>query len=295
MNYTAIVNSAWAIAWKRRYLWVFGFFAGMGGNTIGNIGGRGGREQAERIAGWIAEHPGLVGALLLGGLLLWVVLTALQSLSYAALVHATGTLAGGGTNDFDSSLEAGFRWFWRVFWMLVLLGMVIIGIIGLLALPAIMMIPTKQAALIAIGVGWLAVMLIPALCAAVAVTIVWDYALRYGVLHDMPAGAAIVAGWRLLRSTLGPSVIVWLINLALGMAFGMALVAAMVVFGLPFVIAGAFNSWLGIVPAVLLGLPLLVVLIAVYGVFDTAYWSGAFVALVKPVAPGSGETSCGAA
>lgn len=293
MNYTAIVNSAWGTAWKRRYLWVFGFFAGMGGNTIGNIGGRGGSEQAERIAGWITAHPGLVGALLLGGLLLWAVLVALQSLSYAALVHATGTLAGGGTNDFDSSLEAGFRWFWRVFGLQLLLGLLVLALVAAAGLPLLLAALSRQTgAIIAAGV-WLAVALLPAIAVAGVAAIVWDYALRFAVLNDRPAGDALGDGWRLFRANVGTSVVVWLIMVALGLAYGFALIVPLVVLGVPFVIAGAFNPWLGIVPAVLLGLPVMVVLIAMYGVFETAYWSEAFVALTRQAVGGPGPVPSG--
>ncbi|MCU0606752.1 MAG: hypothetical protein MUF78_04875 [Candidatus Edwardsbacteria bacterium] len=282
MNYTAIVNQAWEVAWKRRYLWVFGFFAGMGGNTIGNIGGRGGREQAEHIAGWITAHPGLVGALILGGALLWMVLIALQSLSYAALVHATGTLAGGGTNDFDSSLDAGFRWFWRVFGLQLLLGLLVLALLAAAGMPLLLAALTQRTGAIIAAAVWLAVAILPVIAIAAVATIVWDLALRYAVLDDRTAGQAIGDGWRLFRANLGPSVVIWLIMAALGMAFGFALIVPLVVFGIPFIIAGAFNPWLGIVPAVVLGLPLMAVLVSVYGVFETAYWSEAFVALTRP-------------
>ncbi len=285
MDYTAIVRQSWDIAWKRRYLWVFGFFAGMGGNTLGNIGGRGGSEQAERIAGWFAAHPGLVAAVVLGGLLLWVVLVALQALSYAALVHATGTLAGGRTNDFDSSLDAGFRWFWRVFGLQLALGLLVLALVGLAAAPALLLAVTRQTGLIIAGLGWLVIAILPVIAVAAALTVIWDYALRYAVLHDRPAGDAVNRGWRLFRDNLGQSAAVWGIMAALGMAFSLALVLPLVVFGIPFIIAGAFNPWLGIVPAVLLGLPLAVALISIFGVFDVAYWSSAFVRLTAPAGP----------
>ncbi|MDI6740505.1 MAG: hypothetical protein QME74_09100 [Candidatus Edwardsbacteria bacterium] len=281
MDYTKIVKQAWEIAWKRRYLWVFGFFAGMGGNVIGNIGGRIDSEQASGIASWLVAHPALAAGIVLGGLLLAIVFTVLQSLSMAGLISATGSLVRGQPNGFDATVNAGFRWFWRVFGMQVLLGLALIALIAITVVPPIILIVTKQAGTIALGAAWLVIVILPFFIVLIGAAILWDYAIRYAVLHDLTAGRAFSAGWRLLRDRLGQSVGIWAVMFGLGLAFGMILFVPMLVLGLPFLIAGMINPWLGIVPALLIGLPVVVALISVYGVFDVAYWSGAFQELTR--------------
>ena len=295
MNYTALVNRSFAIAWKHRYLWVFGFFAGLGGNTLGNIGGRGGNEQAGRLFEWTASHPVLLLVIIMGGVILWCVLTALQSLSFGALIGATGDLLIDRANDFDRSLEAGFRYFWRVFGLQLLLGLTILGIVAITVIPPLLLLLTKQTGLIILAVAWLVILALPFIAAVATATVVWDFALRFGVLRDRKAGNALGEGWRLFRNNLGRSAAVWGVMAALGLAFSFAVMLAVVMLGLPFLIAGAINPWLGIIPSVLIGLPLMIVMISMYGVFDVAYWSAVFLDLTTtapadaPAIPPPGE------
>ncbi|HTY08610.1 MAG TPA: hypothetical protein VMF29_05555 [Candidatus Edwardsbacteria bacterium] len=280
MNYSAIVNRSLAIAWKHRYLWVFGFFASMGGGTFSNIGGRASEgDRAAAITGWITSHPGLVLALVFAGAVLLLVLGVLQVLSAGGLVRGTAEASAGRAGGFEQTLSMGYDCFGRVLGLELLLLLIVVGIMLAGFVPPIVMIATKQGVLVALGVAWLLLLLLPALALMIALGLAWNYALRFAALRGDPVGAAVAHGWALARRHLGTTVVLWLVNLAIGFAAGMAMMVAGLLFAIPFVVAGIINLWLGLIPALLIGLPLLVVITAVYGVYEYSYWTIAFTEL----------------
>ena len=147
-------------------------------------------------------------------------------------------------------------------------------VIVIVALPeSIRLIPIILAVLV--GIAALLV-LIPA---SILFNIVVVFAQRAIVVEDIGPIAAIKSGARLLRSKLGPSLLVWLINVAVSILGGLILVAAMVVTVVPLAIVGlliymaiGFGGPL-IVYLVLAGLVLIVVVWALSAVVNTYFWS----------------------
>jgi hypothetical protein len=94
MDYGALIQDAWRLTWRYRFLWVLGLFAG---GTIGFSGGGGGasgwrqpqqqapmgQEDADAVARnvttWMEHNVGLVAALAASLILLGLVILGLRT------------------------------------------------------------------------------------------------------------------------------------------------------------------------------------------------------------------------
>jgi uncharacterized membrane protein len=61
--------------------------------------------------------------------------------------------------------------------------------------------------------------------------------------------------------------------------------AGLMALAVPFIILGMINLWVGLVPGILVGLPLLLLVVAAYGTFASGYWTLAYLELAGKVSP----------
>jgi hypothetical protein len=124
----------------------------------------------------------------------------------------------------------------------------------------------------------------------VPLTIIAQYALREVVVRGERVTASIRGGYRLFRRTLGRSLLVWLINLALSIGIGIAslivfLVLLLILVGPGVLLAIAdFTTTgivVGIVGFVLFLIPAFVITGAI-GAFSHSYWTLAYLRLAVP-------------
>lgn len=287
MDYFGILKKAWNITWKYKALWVLGLFAGMGSGSGGNSGSSYQQSSSDVSSGtadqftqWASDNLLLiaivVGVLVVIAVVFWVLSIAAQG----GLVHG----ANEGAEDRKPSLRdawgVGFSKWGRTFMIGFMLGLPILAVVAVFSVLMLVTIgggaaAGDEAAGAAIAGGLclvLPIFVVVIIALSVIIGIVYQLALRYGVLDDITFGQAIKRGWNDLWAKRG-AFVMWLVMLLPQFAIGMVMLLFMLPFMLPaigfavagqFVMAGAF----GVLMVLVLMLPG-----AVYGTFVSAAWT----------------------
>ena len=291
MDYLDILKKAWKITWKYKALWVLGLFAGAGSG--GSSGGSGGSNystgssdysaagdvfgQAER---WVYDNLVFVaivaGLLVVIGLVFWVLSIAAQ----AGLVHAANEAAEDRAPALGEAWSVGFGKWGRTFMISFVLGLPVLIIVG--AMIALVVVAGVGGAFsgtdagVGAAVGSMCLVLpllfVLTIAAGLIIGILYQLALRYGVLDDMSFGQAIKRGWGDLWAKKGAWVF-WLVMLLPGVAYGIVAV----LFVMPFVIPAVF-LFIGekyVIASALMVLGILVMMVpgAIYGTFSSSAWT----------------------
>ncbi len=305
MNYGGLIKDALRITLRHRYLWFFGFFGGLGsGGRGGGGGGGGGGDFDEQGSAGIAsvstvvlqqgplDNALLIIGLVVLGLLILLVFVALYVVSQGGLTESVAAIERGEERRFSSTWRAGARNFWRVLLQILLFVGIVLGLLLVVGLPVALLVAgafvTDSTALQVVAV-LLAVLAAIALLIVVFVllAIVRQFARRELVLGGRGVLESVASGYRLFRRNLGRGLVVWLIQLGIMLAAGIAFLIALVIVGLLLflptillavaeVITAAIAA--GVVAGLIL-LPLLVVALAVLGTFNHSYWTLAYLRL----------------
>jgi hypothetical protein len=325
VNYGALLRRSWTLTWHHRFLWVLALFAGSasygGSSAAGDFStlgsrvddvGRVGPEVGPALAEpgrWIAQNLGLV--LAVGAIVVLIVL-ALWVISFicqGALARATIDLALNRPSGLRAAWREGRHLFWRyvrlvllLFGLSVVVLLMLAGVFGLgyLAFTAS---GGGLGPLLVIGGGLVGVVVvllsIPLL---IAVSIVVVLAQRAIVVEEIGARAALVSGYRLLRASLGPALLSWLLSVGLSIGIGVGILFALLALILPlglvglslYFVAGGFSTGLVAYGAVAVAIILVAIALlnAVSNAFIWSYWSLVYLRLrgllddeLRPPAP----------
>ncbi len=237
MDYFDVLKQALKIAWTHKRLWVLGFFV-AGAASVPSpsyMQTMPGPEQPEAVAQveplvrWAEANPGLLAAL--AGVLAFVglVLFVLSIAAHGGLVWAANEAAEGRSVRLADAWGAGFSRWGRTFMIGLCLLVPTAFLVG--ALVAAALVPalsaegvTGEAA--AAGVFGTVCCGFPILFAGVVVAsvlvgLLFNLAVRYGVLEDMGFGASIKAAWSAVWGKRGVWTM-WLVMLLPGLVFGAA-------------------------------------------------------------------------
>jgi hypothetical protein len=287
MDYGQIIKQAWEIAWKRRYLWLFGLVTGLGGG--GSFPGGGdnlkNNEAVASAVSWFTEHPGIILAVVLIGGLLLLIHIILVFISYGALIRSVAEIARQGQSNFDSALNAGLKYFWRNVGISLVIGFYAVMLMGVVLVPSILAIVAGSTSAKIFGVIWLVLWILPGLAALFVMVLVSAYAARFCVAEDQGVMQSLTSGWKMFRSNLSESIILGAIAMGLGMAVSIGLVITIIIIAIPFIILGIINLWLGVIPGGLVFLVFLILFSCIYGVFSSAFWTLGFLKLLDKQKP----------
>lgn len=276
MEYGKIIKDALVIAWGKRYLWAFGFFAGIG---TPNLDSRLAAEKLGDFWEWMSSNPGLMLMLAVVGLGVALVFWILQIISQGSLVKGVSDVELAESGTFEASLSYGLTCFWRVLGLQLLMFVVVMAALLVAVVPPVLMIALGGTGAKVAGVAWLVAAILPALAGLVALGLLWNYALRYCVLKGQRVFESVSSSWSLVKSDFSESVILFGIGFGIGLALGIAAVLALVLMAIPFVILGIINLALGLVPGLAIGIPAFILTICVLGVFQSAFWTLGFLRL----------------
>lgn len=299
MDYSEVLSRAWQIIWKHKVLWIFGIFAGCassggGGGNSSNI-----NFQQEAPESWqraFENIPSEVWIAVIIGVICLILILVIIGI-FLGTIGKIGLVRG--TQLADQDLEARmpfgalFRgslpYFWRVFLLNLLVGIVIFLVVAAGVVLAIF------GTAITFGLGLIC--LLPLICLLIPVGIV------IGVVIDQ-ANIAIVTenlgileglqrGWEVVRTNPGPVAVIWLI-LSLGVRFigGLILGLPLLLFLMPLFIAlfsgseQAFGTG-AIISGVMVVcyLPFLIVLSGALNSYVQSGWTLTFLRLTRPPVP----------
>jgi hypothetical protein len=303
MNYGDLIRDAIRITLRNRYLWFFGFFVGLGSGGGGGGGGGGGdfdEQGSAEIASVSAVQQGpfdnalLIVGLVLVGLLILLAFFALYVISQGGLTESVAAIDRGEERRFSSTWRAGARNFWRVLLQILLFLGIVLGLLLAVGIPVALLVAgafaTDSIAMRAVAVVFAVLVAIALLVVVfVFVATVRQFARRELVLRGASVLGSVGSGYRLFRANLGSSVLVWLIQLGLMLAAGIALLIALVIVGLllflpTILLAVAQYTTAAIAAGVVAGLillPLLIVALAILGTFNHSYWTLAYLRLTS--------------
>src|SRR5215210_2528800 len=324
MNYGEIIKAAFWITLRNRYLWFFGFFAGgtsagtgfnvpsggSGGFDDDDFGepGQGGFGDSAPASGvdpgqWISDN--LASILVIAALVVLIVLVfvILSLISQGALAESVAALDRGESRRFSSAFRAGLSNFWRVFgyyllFLLISLGLLLVFLA--IVVPLVLLVAGVFAGTESVGARVLTVvlaglvgfvLLILLIIVYVLLSIIAQFALREVVVGRERVVASIGSGYRLLRRNLGRSLLLWLIQLAISIGAGIALLIILLILGIILIGPGAGLLWVanytavGILVLIVGGLifgALFLVASGALGAFNHSYWTLAYLRLVAP-------------
>lgn len=308
MEYGAIIKRAWHVTWRHKALWVLGIFAGISGcqSTGGSGGGGGGtgwrgdfsyedftgryfRFDTFRDLEVMLERmiPALV-ALAVMLFMVWLLWAILGVASRGGLIIGVSEIEEGRDHGLGTLWGAGFKRFWSVLGLEILVGLPVILIslfmlFGMLAPIFGPMMAGRDPGAEVLGP------MCGSLCLGVPLLIVVSLllgvlrliALRYIMLGGQGAIEALGNAWRFFRARFKETVLVYLINAGLNIVAGIVVIIPAVVLSVvavvPVVMAASEQNWAAITaPLALLVLALIALSLlytAIWGTYTSALWT----------------------
>src|SRR5215208_4768245 len=259
MDYSRLVRDAWALTWRHKFLWVLGFFAGGGtGSCAGNGLSQGwpsrddmatpGRRQSRDdvtwgdFTDWLGDNIELVLVLAAIAGVLLLVLSLIHFVAAGGLIRAISELLQDRPVTLGQAWSTGTRFFWRF------LGL------ALLQLPLWLVV-----------FGPLTIVVVFAQCAI--------------AIRDEGTIEAIGSAVALLRAQLGPSLLIWLLEMAVTIAASVGLAIGMLIAAIPIVVVAVVLYFVSTVALVVflvsIGVAALagtLVLVGIAGTWMWGYW-----------------------
>lgn len=309
--YRVLLKKSWEILKRYKFLWFFGIFAAIMGNggeiqillrtsdIVPNLPTNleGWREflavysptdVMNNIALAFRTQPSVAIPIFLLIVVLLLFLLWLVMVSQASLVHSIARIQANKSVDFRTTLSAGKKKFWPVFLLNFLTRFILYGSLVILALPfSVLVLLNSESAVGMFGVVLLSFLI--AVPIAMIVNFVLKYAIAYVVIdHCGPMDAflkAVRMFWRNWLVSLEMAVILFAINIAVGIGLVIALFFLVV----PFLAAAVLFAY--VQSAVLLNAALIIGIISFFALtiivgawlatFQFSNWTLLFLELKK--------------
>ena len=280
VNFGAIINRSFQIAWRYKSLWIFGLFAGgssgfnfdMPTDFSGNSMNSSYPPDFAEVFGNQADAAIAAGLILLG-LVLGILFLICYSIAKPAIIDAVNKITRGGEYRFGTSFSRGVDLMWRIIGLDIIFFMAIMAMIMLGVILAIISL-------------WSLMITIP--CFLAAMFFVWHtFALAEVaiVARDVTIGDAIAEGWELMTRNKANCFMISLLYVGIAIGFGIAFwVIALFTFA-PIGILVAFltrNLVLTLVLALIFGLPVSLVIGGFMGTFSNSIYTQFYFKLYEP-------------
>lgn len=319
MDYSMILTRSFQMIWKNRALWVFGIllalFGGGGGSlpsgfpggSIGNGVPSGGNTfpgptPQVPSSDWNAIVP-IIAAVVCVILILAVVGVALRLISRGALIGLVNELE---VKQSIPTVRRGFRIGWNRFGSLlgiailinlplVLLALILLALVALPFLGALSASGNVQFDQILAMGGMSSVLFL--ICAIFCLAglgfllkPIYEFIVRACVISDLGAMNSIREGWRVVRANLGGVVVLYLLQIAVGIGFGILMIpVTIVLIAIPAVIGAvlffaANASPIAIIVGIIVGIPVLLILLwisGLYRAFESTLWTEGYLQAAK--------------
>ena len=286
MDYIELVKRSVANAWKHKFLWFFGFFVSITEGFGGKI------SWADKLEKWepfgrfghfryIDFEPVFLIMLALAAFALMILFFAMAVLSEGALIHGIFRKEKDLDTGFSDCWSAGLQRFLRILGIVFLaIVSVVIVVFGCLAVLIPSFFISK-----ALGV-LLLLMAIPIFIVILFIVIaVEGWAMRYGVIKDIPLLDSIQQGWLLFKNNLGKTIGVALSSFISQLIMWAILIICLVILAVPLVLIGMVDLWFGLIPGISLGLIIIILSASFFGVFSSSVWTLGFMRLTEKAEP----------
>jgi hypothetical protein len=310
-KYRNILKQAWKNTWQHKYLWFFGLFAALLGNTgeleviwrsLSNNFDQGIFAGLQSFAstgifsfGIIANIGRLfvtdpfsifmVLIVLLFLLIISIFLIWLSVTSQAVLVNNTANILNDKKHSFSDGVAAGVKKFWPVLGLNLVLRAAIYIILVLISLPIISSLASGS-----LNQGGLLFLIsfIIFIPLAIILSFIVKYSIAYVVLKGRGFTEALSAGWRLFLDNWLVSIEMALILFAINFLVGFILLWLALILAVPFLFIAAIlskiaifvNFW-SIFLFILVPVFILIILAgAILSTFQIVAWTNLFIELI---------------
>jgi len=281
MDYIKLIKNAFQITWRNKFLWIFGLFAGGGGigwswnNLNYQFNTDDSKEtlsfaQFNQIKSWFYQHETVIyiilGLLILLFLFFWI----FSIISQGAIIGGVAKISQEEKMNFKSTFLIGWRNFWRVLGLDIIILFLLFFILVILALPVIVLAVTGLTVLaiiigIIFGLSYTLFIILS--------SFVFAYTYRILIIEKTGIFSSLSLAYHFFFKHWKKVLVIWLINLGLGAGWGLAIVLTMLILGgtlFAFGLAIYFLSKIAlIIYALLFGLALIIFLIIVLAGFRT--------------------------
>jgi hypothetical protein len=240
MDYGYVLKRAWEIIWKFKILWIFGILASCGQASTSGGSNSGYRFSIQdnhlfpQLDRFFTQPDPAVIALLIGLgiffiLAVIVLVILLGTIGRVGLIRGTVKAEQGADRlTFGELWRDGLKYFWRVFGLNLLVGVVIF--------VAFLVILFSGIALSVVTLGLFILCLLPLTCLLIpvmwAISVIIEQANVALVVDNLSIGEAIARGWRVVRDNWKYDRDVLVLLLGVGLISG-------VIIGLPLLIVSA--------------------------------------------------------
>ncbi len=313
MNQVALVKRAFAITRRYRVLWLFGILVALtsGGSGGGSGNGLSYSFQDQDLRRWGVTLPPELANLDPGRYIGWIVLCCglLLILGVAALIvsYVARTALYRSVNQIEATgapptWREGFRLGWSQRTFRLFLLELIVGVAFLLAAAVVLGLGFSPLLLLLIGndvangigialtVVLVLLVVLVLIIAVILLSVLGQFWSREIALRDRSIGEALTAGIALVRGRLKDVGVMWLLLAGIAIGFSIVILPvalALVVIGggLGFAVGyGVYAATNAIAPAVISGLPILLLLVGVpltfisglYETFSSSAWTLAY-------------------
>jgi hypothetical protein len=295
-NFGEVLSRAWQIIWKHKVLWIFGIFAGCsrggGGGGGGSSGGGNGpgtgpgqpfsdfERILQDIGQWINDNPWIVAVFVLLVLLVAVLSIFLGTIGRIALIKGTLKAEQGvASMSFGELFSESTPYFWRVFGLALLIGLVAL----LIFLPLILI------GVLTSGIGFACI--VPLFCLLIpvfwAVSVIVEQANVAIVLEDLGIGDGWRRGWEIARANVGTMILMALILFVGSGVVGFIIALPLLAAAFPFILGAATENaspiWIAAVCCAIY-FPILLVLNGIVSAYMQTAWALTYMRVTKPQA-----------
>lgn len=296
INYFKIIKDAWAITWKNRNLWWFGFFVTLGGGGGINYFFNSGEEkeldpaQTEKILEFFSENMHWIITFAIIAFLLLIIFSILNIIGKGALITSIEKKSKGQIADFKSGWDSGKKNFWKIFIIDFSLGLFVFFTLLILISPVAILFLNKNYVIGGI-LAFIAILIFIPI--AILSSYLKTYGYFYSVLGKLNFWPAIENAYNLFVKNIWASIILSLIFIPLGIILMLIILAIIPIFLIIFLAIGAIGYFtLGKIAAIIIGAVGVFIFFiyaifvkSIYAVFSQSIWILFFHEIATPKIP----------
>jgi len=274
--YFEIIKQALKIAWKNKFLWVFGLLLSLGsGSGISNANwnmskvSSENKEQAGKAIIFIQNNPEIVLGIAMAVFLLMIFFFFLRIIGNAGLIKAASNIVVYGQSTIKGIFLETKKYFWPLVLVEIITFLAVLLIIFMMFMPVAYLFILKAHVLGTISLVGAILIIIPL---AVLACFIRKYAFFYIVIGNMKIRMALEYAYGLFRKNIKESLLMGIITIAIGMVIIIPIFISIIIVTLLFVLLGLLAylifAKIGVIVILIIGI---IFGIAILLIFSSAY------------------------
>ena len=279
--YSEIVKQAFEIAWKNKFLWVFGLLVSLGSgisNINLNMGGISSENegQLDGTVSFIQQNPEIATGILITMIFLIIIFFSLRIIANAGIIKTVSNI-----NVYSQSTVKGIfleikKYFWPLVSMELLIGLAVGLIILTMLAPILYLFSLKNYILGATSLAIAVVIIIPLIILACFIR---KYASFYIVVGNMKIKMAIEYAYGLFKKNIKESLLMGIAAIFIGIITAILTLAALLLFILLFALLG----FIAYIIFAKIGLVIILIIGIIAGIIFLLLFSSAYAVFIQAV------------